>query len=263
MPARPLPSAPSKPTSWAASSRFGYRRRLSSTKPSAGSLELAHRRAMSGGQAPLARRRSASAESSRWAISRAESPRIGRQARASASRVLDLRGECVEGLGARGRHGEGLTVPVEDRAALGLERDGLGVLVVGEARVLVVLDDLDEREPRERGREGAGDEGGDDRASGSALRSEGGSAPLPMPPPTADCAGEAGARRAISGTLGTATVLRGTAWCVRLGRRRERRARGEAGAGRDELAGEPDLIAARATPCRARRGPCPRCARAT
>ncbi len=90
MPARPLPSAPSKPMSWAASSRFGYSRRLSSTRVSDGSFSCWTARAMSGG-----RRRRTGANFrltvSFRSSSRAGSPRIGarREANRGASPTFD------------------------------------------------------------------------------------------------------------------------------------------------------------------------------
>jgi len=97
------------------------------------------------------------------------------------------------------------------------------VLVVREPRVLLVLDDLDERQASDEAREGAGDEHGDDERPGPHYPRRGALPPFRFLPPTADCAGEAGARAVpISERVGVATVFTGgPGWArvVRPGRR--------------------------------------------
>ena len=69
--------------------------------------------------------------------------------------VLHLGGGDVEGIGAGGDR-EGLPAAVQDRPALGTERHRLGVLVLGQPRVLVVLEDLQVGQPAEQDDEGTG-----------------------------------------------------------------------------------------------------------
>ena len=110
---------PSNPTTWAASSRLGYRRMLSSTKPSAGSPRLRTASDRVGRQAPLDEDEATARVEPLGDLLRRVSE-DGRQAPREGILVVDPRGERVERLRPR-RHGERLTVPVEDRAALGLE----------------------------------------------------------------------------------------------------------------------------------------------
>ena len=66
--------------------------------------------------------------------------------------VGDLGRKGVHGLDRRA-HGQRVAVPVEDGAPLGPERDGLRVLALGEARELVVADDLQVAQPDDDGPE--------------------------------------------------------------------------------------------------------------
>ena len=90
-------------------------------------------------------------------MSCAGSPGSGASRAASRFRSSIRGREGVERLGPGGDR-EGLPVPVEDRAALGPERDRLGLLALRQPRRLVVLDDLQVAEPAEESEEGTGED---------------------------------------------------------------------------------------------------------
>jgi hypothetical protein len=109
----------------------------------------------------------------------------GGQALGEPAGVVDARANRVERLAARG-HGQHLPVAIEDGAALGLERDLLGMLVLGQAQVVVVAHHLEDHQPCEQPEEGAGHQARDHEGSRpQAARPElghGGGATSPRPP---------------------------------------------------------------------------------
>ncbi len=81
----------------------------------------------------------------------------GRQSYGDPDGIADGSGLGKQRLGRAGR-GQRRAVPVDDRSALGLERDGSRVLSLGQAGQLAIADDLELTQPRGHAAEGE-DEG--------------------------------------------------------------------------------------------------------